>query len=1073
MAGTSSLRSPSATPIAEDDPFAELTRIIGFDPRVKVQPASDPEPDFQIDLERELMGDFGEPEEARDNSDVHAQEAQFPRDFTPQSEVAEPGVEDHADTTAPADEPVPGLDEADLPTAAFVSVEPTGHAALDAERAPDLNSPYDLPAEVDDAPAAVAAEHHDAVVSAEDTRVADVPAVDEAAFGAALTEDKAFSAPEGEAEFSPAATADPAVQAAEPTTEEPTAAESTTSEPSSTFYDDELERAFAALEAWERGSESRVKGPQPQRDEPLFSLPSGSAKMPSAPAAEQDAAPDHQPSEPDFAPRDQFTAEEGWTDEGAVSLNEPQVLHTGAEFSDAPSEDLAPHDDRADPVSQAEPEQAERFDDEFEQQLFELLGADEAEAAESTRAFDDDTWADDVALNEAVLAADADDAPTDEAASFDAGDGSADPHQAQDFFDVEVQHQSAFGAPEHEREVLPFASAGLSHPAEAGTAELADETSPEPAGVSDDPFLAELDRFEMSLNDLMADEAFGQHEPEEGQAPSPDDHDAPHVSAVAQPDPAEISSATPSLEPEPMQPFNERAFDAALAEELGYDDAQGSDWNGGRSVGNYAAAPVAAAYASQAPQRRAHVHAPAMHADVPDIETVDFVDQRVAPSDELDLPEVDYGREDRPVAAFDDFDAEFTSAFNALREEPVAAKPAEEPKRAAASNSWDDGFDFHMAPAAAAAVGGASASSLSRAGLYEPEEEEAHVANPAMRESRSARPVQRRGVMLGGAVALLALLGGVAYFVLPSSDLGNGEPAIVRADADPLKVRPENPGGIVVPNQENAVYERVGSGQIAVPTQERLINSVEEPVDLTINQPEDTDAAPLDGLAALEGEDASGDFGEDSTGTVKAEDRILPEDTVDASSPIPEEMIAVAPRRVRTMVVRPDGTLVPREEAAPAPAPLEVASAAEAAVSAEPLAAQPVAAPALPEPAPAEEPVAAEPASAPEPAPQVAAVEPQPAPSATPEPVTTASPPSGWSVQIASQPSEASARASYEDLARRYASVLEGRPVNIVKADIAGKGTYYRVRIQASSRSEANTICSSYKSAGGNCFVSQ
>ena len=52
-------------------------------------------------------------------------------------------------------------------------------------------------------------------------------------------------------------------------------------------------------------------------------------------------------------------------------------------------------------------------------------------------------------------------------------------------------------------------------------------------------------------------------------------------------------------------------------------------------------------------------------------------------------------------------------------------------------------------------------------------------------------------------------------------------------------------------------------------------------------------------------------------------------------------------------------------------------------------------------------------------------------------------------MQIASQPSEAAAQSSYQDLARRYGGVLEGREVNIVKAEIAGKGTFWRVRVPA------------------------
>ena len=78
-----------------------------------------------------------------------------------------------------------------------------------------------------------------------------------------------------------------------------------------------------------------------------------------------------------------------------------------------------------------------------------------------------------------------------------------------------------------------------------------------------------------------------------------------------------------------------------------------------------------------------------------------------------------------------------------------------------------------------------------------------------------------------------------------------------------------------------------------------------------------------------------------------------------------------------------------------------------------------------------------------------------------------------WAVQIASQPSAEAAQSTYQDLARRYAGVLDGHGVSIVKAEIAGKGTFYRVRVPAKSRNDAVNLCTSYKAAGGNCFVSK
>ena len=128
------------------------------------------------------------------------------------------------------------------------------------------------------------------------------------------------------------------------------------------------------------------------------------------------------------------------------------------------------------------------------------------------------------------------------------------------------------------------------------------------------------------------------------------------------------------------------------------------------------------------------------------------------------------------------------------------------------------------------------------------------------------------------------------------------------------------------------------------------------------------------------------------------------------------------------------------------------------------------------EDAPAAKPAAA---PAPQPAPAKAAAPAQPKPKSKPVEVAsanvepTAAPSGSWSVQIASQPSADAAKSTYQDLAQRYASVIGGRGVNIVKADIEGKGTYWRVRVPAKSRDEAVSLCTNYKAAGGNCFVSK
>ncbi len=58
-------------------------------------------------------------------------------------------------------------------------------------------------------------------------------------------------------------------------------------------------------------------------------------------------------------------------------------------------------------------------------------------------------------------------------------------------------------------------------------------------------------------------------------------------------------------------------------------------------------------------------------------------------------------------------------------------------------------------------------------------------------------------------------------------------PVLVKADDQPVKVKPENTGGTTIPNQDNKVYDTVAGGSAPVdPKQDTLVSSEEEPVDI-------------------------------------------------------------------------------------------------------------------------------------------------------------------------------------------------------------------------------------------------
>lgn len=361
-------------------------------------------------------------------------------------------------------------------------------------------------------------------------------------------------------------------------------------------------------------------------------------------------------------------------------------------------------------------------------------------------------------------------------------------------------------------------------------------------------------------------------------------------------------------------------------------------------------------------------------------------------------------------------------------------------------------------------------------------------AEPTYGNDNEARP-RGKLLLLASAAAIVLIAGGVGAYTLMGSvgsSFTSGEPQIILADKTPTKMVPVEKGGKTVPNQDKAVYDRVAGAQEDAPQQGTLVSSTEEPIDV-VQRTLTPESLPLEGMNGLDGMSPADDEGAD---------RLMPDDgDAQASAANDDAAPAVAPRKVRTMIVRPDGTLVAREDLAPEEAAVvaaaepdvktvktstlkpntpALATAAQddvGALAAAANAAVPAADVAIAQPLPEAKPVEAAKAIR---KPVDTFATPATAAPAEASPVQTASiAPGSYVVQVASLPSEAEAQKSYKSLSGKYGSVIAGRGVDIKKADIAGKGTYYRVRIPAGSRDEANALCSRLKSAGGSCLVTR
>ncbi|MBV8186875.1 MAG: SPOR domain-containing protein [Alphaproteobacteria bacterium] len=104
---------------------------------------------------------------------------------------------------------------------------------------------------------------------------------------------------------------------------------------------------------------------------------------------------------------------------------------------------------------------------------------------------------------------------------------------------------------------------------------------------------------------------------------------------------------------------------------------------------------------------------------------------------------------------------------------------------------------------------------------------------PPPRDSLLMRVNRRRGQILTVmvSVAAIASFGSVVWWAHNQDVKAGGkglEPLVVQAPATPTRVKPENAGGLVPPNQDKEVYNRISPG--AVPTQpEKLLPAATNP----------------------------------------------------------------------------------------------------------------------------------------------------------------------------------------------------------------------------------------------------
>jgi len=316
-----------------------------------------------------------------------------------------------------------------------------------------------------------------------------------------------------------------------------------------------------------------------------------------------------------------------------------------------------------------------------------------------------------------------------------------------------------------------------------------------------------------------------------------------------------------------------------------------------------------------------------------------------------------------------------------------------------------------------------------------------------------------KGLLLAGVAAAAIVIVGVsglfAYRAIFNVDSAGGPPVTIRPEAGPTKMVPGS--GTKAADGNKQIYDRVGGEPAA--NGERIVSREEAPVT--------PDRIP------------QGAPSQPPAGVVTAAPPFSNAAPAQAAPMSPPPAMSTEPRRVRTVTVRADGTVVQNAD----PAPASTARTGPAPASNGPMAlqggAQP---PALPPSRPGAASALDNPWAslssqgqyAAPPAQTQAALPPQqPAPPPAPAIAVSSPPPAGsYVVQVAAQKTEADAQTTWQSLQQRYPTILAGQQAQIRRVDLGERGVFYRAQVGPfSSRVQASEVCQSLKAAGGECVI--
>jgi len=307
-------------------------------------------------------------------------------------------------------------------------------------------------------------------------------------------------------------------------------------------------------------------------------------------------------------------------------------------------------------------------------------------------------------------------------------------------------------------------------------------------------------------------------------------------------------------------------------------------------------------------------------------------------------------------------------------------------------------------------------------------------------ESRSGGGGHARLAIIAAALVVILGSSGVAWFAYNKGFYRASDQLapLVQAQDGATKRRPEQPGGLEIPNQDKLVFDRLAPGENGERV-ERLLPPPEEP----LAKPEPVPVAVAESAAETE----------TTRGIAGAIIDSLASPAAEAPPPVEAPPLVEAPP-----VAAPTTESLLAEAPAPPPVP-QAEPQAEVEPKTESLLAGSNTTPSATTPQ-----IAAPPA--PPEAPQVAAK-----PNAATEIRPAAPPSSAWRIQLASISSDKGAKTEWQRLQGRHQELLQNLQLNVQKADLS-RGTFYRIQAgPLADRAAAQRLCASLKQRQQDCLV--